>query len=404
MKRYWKITFLCFLSIIVIGTFYIQSSLAGQNHIRVELEKVKGSEKEVKDLILYGDYVVGNLYQGLQITNEETIQLNHQSFLQRLSTDRFAPMFRELMKNHKGFMRSKELNSSSFYEDENLLAYANVKGDFNRYPASEITFDIDVFNKKSKETNSFEVNVPEQEKYGWMHVEDVLVAKDALKVMVRGFEKNGREELRVYTFHLNEKKLTGDDTILSSQTGENSWTEISLNGNHHSIQSPNHHLIIKRAYEAQEGQENREMMSYADESKIVSSEMYLYDLEKGQLKKMIVPEELLQSYETISISQSSIFIQTLAENSLEVHSYDIEKEAWSDKRTFALPLLKAGSDHPFIKLMNGKIYTIYSTDNGHTLWIGDLQTGESLYEGKLNVVNQEKNHEEYRIYFNEIEL
>ncbi|KAA9019505.1 hypothetical protein [Niallia endozanthoxylica] len=404
MKRYWKITFLCFLSIIVIATFYIQSSLAGQNHIRVELEKVKGSEKEVTDLILYGDYVVGNIYQGLQITSEETIQLNNQSFLQRLSINRFAPMFRELMKDYKDFMRSKELNYNSFYEDKNLLAYANVKGDFNEYPESEITFDIEVFNKKPEEKKSFEVEVPEKEKYSWMHVEDVLVVDEVLKVLVRGFEKNGGEKLRVYTFQVNEKKLTGNETIVSSQSGENSWTEISLNIDYNSIQPQDyHHLIIKNTFEAQEVQENGEVLSYNGEPTLVSNEMFIYDLGNSQLKKLTVPEKVLKSVNS-SIFHSTLFVYTTSATGVEVQSYDIEKDEWGEKRTFDLPQVKDSKEHPFIKLMHGKIYMIQSTQLGHTLLIGDLKTGESLYEGKLNVIKQSENHEEYRMYFNEIEI
>ena len=129
MKRYWNSIFLCFLSMFVIGTFYIQSGFADQSDIQIEFEKIKGHENEVKDLILYGDYAVGNLYQSLQITSEETIDPSHRSFLQRMSADRFAPVLQDLIKQNKNFFRGKELNSANFYENENLLVYAGLKGD-----------------------------------------------------------------------------------------------------------------------------------------------------------------------------------------------------------------------------------------------------------------------------------
>ncbi len=62
----------------VIGTFYIQSSLATNEHVKIEFEKVNGNENEVKNVMLYADYL-GNrhhqyqLYTPLQITSEETI-------------------------------------------------------------------------------------------------------------------------------------------------------------------------------------------------------------------------------------------------------------------------------------------------------------------------------------------
>ena len=73
MKRYWKIMLLCFVTIIAIGTFYIQSGFADQKNITIEFEKVSGNEDEVKNLTILGDYLVGNLHHSLQIEKGETI-------------------------------------------------------------------------------------------------------------------------------------------------------------------------------------------------------------------------------------------------------------------------------------------------------------------------------------------
>jgi len=35
--------------------------------------------------------------------------------------------------------------------------------------------------------------------------------------------------------------------------------------------------------------------------------------------------------------------------------------------------------------MNGKFYITYLSNDGHSLFIGDMETGETLYEGKLKV-------------------
>ena len=78
MKRYWKIISICFVTLIVIGTFYIQSSFATSEHLKIEFEKVNGNEDELKNIMLYGDYSGDRhyqyqLYKPLQITSEETI-------------------------------------------------------------------------------------------------------------------------------------------------------------------------------------------------------------------------------------------------------------------------------------------------------------------------------------------
>ena len=129
MKRYWKIISVCLITLIVIGTFYIQSSFATNEHLKIEFEKVNGNKGEVKNLVLYGDYFVGNLYQPLQITSEETINQNNVPFLQQLERITVSPIFEDLVKQHRNFMRGKDLMPTYFFEDENLLAYASINSE-----------------------------------------------------------------------------------------------------------------------------------------------------------------------------------------------------------------------------------------------------------------------------------
>ncbi len=84
MKRYWKIILLCFVAIIAIGAFYIQSGFADQKNITIEFEKVSGNEDEVNDLTIFGDYLVGNINYSLQIQKGETIDSTNQSFFEKL--------------------------------------------------------------------------------------------------------------------------------------------------------------------------------------------------------------------------------------------------------------------------------------------------------------------------------
>ena len=165
MKRYWKLMILSFITVIVIGTFYISAGWAEKTDLTIEFEKVNGNEEELKDLTFYGEYLVGNMYQSLQFTTEETINRNDISFIEQLSPEYNAPIFKELIKNHKRFMRGKEISPSYYYEDENVLVYASFKGDFDPSPNRDVDFDIEVLDKKTEETISFKSDVPFLEKY-----------------------------------------------------------------------------------------------------------------------------------------------------------------------------------------------------------------------------------------------
>lgn len=118
MKRYWKIISICLVTLLVIGTFYTQSSFAANKRVEIEFEKVSGNEDEVKNVMIDGVYW-DRSSQPIQITNEETRDLNNQSFLQKLDRIHVPPMFDDLVKQQKNFMRSKDLVPNYFLKMKN---------------------------------------------------------------------------------------------------------------------------------------------------------------------------------------------------------------------------------------------------------------------------------------------
>ncbi|MFZ0443729.1 MAG: hypothetical protein WAM95_03565, partial [Bacillus sp. (in: firmicutes)] len=249
MKRYWKIISVCLITLIVIGTFYIQSSFATNGHLKIEFEKVNGNEDEVKNLLLYGDYSEDphhqyQLYTPLQISSEETINQSNVPFLRQLERISFSSIFGDLVKQHRNFMRGKDLMPTNFFEDENLLAHVSVNAKGNVHPMKDLTFDIEVLNKKSEEVTAIRLDVPEREKYSWMHVEDVQIIEGELKVITLGSRRNSGDELRVYTFDMNEQKLVTDNTITSTTAVDNGWTDLRIINDYSTIQQ-NKYLLIK---------------------------------------------------------------------------------------------------------------------------------------------------------------
>jgi len=379
----------------VIGTFYIQSSLATSNHGKIDFEKVSGNEDELQNIMLYGNFLPdhSNLYQRLQITNEETIDSTNLSFSQKISRLGVPYYLDELVKKHKNFMRSKELTPNQFFEDENLVAYAHIRNPYD-LPKKDLTFEIEVLTKQSEEITAFQVDVPQKENYGRMQVVDVQVIDHELKVIVRG----ERTVLRVYTFDMNKQKLVNDDTIASIPPVENRWSDLSIiNDTYYSIQRQKYLLIKIEAFD----NESR----YSDgKPNLVVNEFIVYDIENNQSKKIVRPNDIVGSMDDSSaISNSIILIPSRTANGVEVSRFDIESEKWGETLSFDLSDMKDAEAGAYSKIMNGKIYTFYTTNHGHTIVIGDLQTGKSLYEGKLKVTNQGAEQKDYRLYIYQIE-
>lgn len=395
MKRYWKIISISLVTLIVIGTFYIQSSFATNEHVKIEFEKINGNEDEVKDLILYGDYLVGHFYNSLKITSEETSDQNNLSFLQRLERLNVPPSLEELVATYKNFMRGKDLSPYYFFEDENLLAYASIKADnFYEQPMKNLTFDIEVIDKKSKEITSIELDVPERKIYNWMHVENVQVINGELKVITQGYRMDNTDELRIYTIDMKEQKLVNDESIASVSTVENRWSQLRIINHEELLQGQKSLLIQIETFE-------EETLQRDGRVNLVANEYIVYDIENNESKKIIVPDELLEFIEgATTIVDSTIYLSSWSANGLEVNEYDIVDDKWGEKLTVALEDMK-DDEAPHMKMMNGKLIVVYATNDGHTLMIVDLHTGKTSYEGKLHVKNQEENQKDYRLYIHE---
>jgi len=388
---------ICLVTILVIGTFYIQSSFATGNPVKIEFEKTNGNEEELQNIMLYGSFLPDYsniLRQTFQMTNEETIDLSNLSLFQRLSGMGGPDFLGELVEKHKNFMRSKTLTPNQFFEDENVVAYASI-GDSYDLPKKELTFEIEMLTKQSEDVTSFQVDVPQKENYGWMQVVDVQIIDHELKVIVRG----ERAVLRVYTFDMNTQKLVSDDTITSLPSVENRRSDLSIiNDSYYSIQRQKYLLIKIEAFD----NESR----YSDDGKLnlVVNEFIVYDIENNQTKKIVRPNDIVGSMDASSaVHHSTVLIPSQTANGIEVSRYDIESDKWGETLSFDVPNRKTDeASSSYTKLMNGKLYTIHATTSGYTIVIGDLETGESLYEGQLTVTNKGEEQKDYHLYFHDI--
>ena len=402
MKRYWKIILLCFVAIIAIGTFYISSGFADQKNIAIEFEKISGNEDELNNLTILGDYSVGNIYHSLRIENGETVDTTNQSFFEQLDRTNVFPVFKELVENYSGFFRRKELDPSYFFENEKLLAYAGFKGE-NYYvnTMSEITFDIDVLNKETKKTTSIEEDVPGSNHYRWMDIRDVQVIDDEIKVFIQGYRKDDRNDasdLLVYTFNINEQKLVSHAMILSTPKVENGWADIRIVNDYGSIHQEKYQIIKMETYD------DRNAKMRDGESTLVANDVLIYNIENNQSEKLIVPDEMLglDHSPTFTRLGSTIYMYNLTVNGLELNHYNIETKKWGEKRTFNFPNQTYEENAPYFEVLNGKVYIISAFDKGHKIFIGDIKTGETLYEGNLTVKNKKDQQKDYRLYFHDM--
>src|SRR3954454_21189135 len=134
MKRYSKlISIACFI-VLVIGTFYIQESMASSKNPDFLIKKVSGNEEEVKGLSIFGEFTIGNHFlDTLHIDDTETTYTGGLSFIEKLNRVHQSPEIKQLQRDYRNFMRGKAENPALFYEDEAHLAYVNIDWDYETY-------------------------------------------------------------------------------------------------------------------------------------------------------------------------------------------------------------------------------------------------------------------------------
>ncbi|WP_137744457.1 hypothetical protein [Robertmurraya siralis] len=395
MKRYWKISVISIVMVIVLGTYFLQSSLAAKNDVTIKIEKISGDDAELNDLIIYGDYQLGDLLQSFkQVSKEETVIFNNQSFLEQLLHTTANPVLKRLIDEHRNFMRGKDLVTNNFYEDENLLAYATIKSKNPFSSVRSFSFEMEVLNKKSNKTIKVEYDIPEKERVNWIEIANVEVINEQIKVMSQTSLLDGGSELSVYTFDLKAKNFVNKEEILSTSHTENRWEGLRVVRDYSSIGGKNYVLVLKENSEIKQVEENG---YYYQEEELIAKEQYVLNVETNEYKEIKKSDEELR-FDSAVIVGSSIFVPVLLEKGFELHQYDIEKDEWSAKEVFNRPDMKNGFESSFLKLMNGKFYLTYLSNDGHSLFIGDMETGETLYEGKLKVDSANYNEDSLNIH------
>lgn len=362
------------------GAYYIQVNIAAKEDISLKHNKVSGNEEELNNLVINTDYQVGYDYlASMYVTNGETINLNYRSFFESLPESSYYSKYNALVEEYKGFMRGKR-NFNGIYNDENKLVYVQTKSkELNGGFSEETSFEIDVLNKKTNDSTSF--NIPLKESEGWSDVERVQMVGNQLKIIKREYDDNGSSHLLIYSVDMENEQLLNDETIYSAHPykGEGDWSDFSILGE--SFVNDSNVLIKIDNFIGDYDQAKWE----ATESERSNSELMVYNVEKGTSQIVQLSKQLNPYIDYSYVKNTTLYIPSQLEDRLEVEQYDLVNEEWKNPIVFDLSDKKKTIDEPFIKLMDGKIYTIYPGNKEYRMYIGNLETGMSLYEGEIDI-------------------
>ncbi|MFC9541530.1 hypothetical protein ACFTQ7_16870 [Lysinibacillus sp. NPDC056959] len=386
MKKYWKTILISLIIVTTIGSYYIQQAMA--NNVSLKIETTNGDKGEIDNLIIHAGYQSVDIYRSLDISKDGSANQS-ESFIGELKERYYPGMFQKYIQEHRKFMRGKEANPGQYFEDENRLIYTAFSNKEGR--GDSFTLQIDILDKNTNKSSSFEINMPDHVRYDWINESDVYVENGKIKILATS-NLNNEEELHLYTVDENKKELEQDSILAKIESEELSRASIYIFNDYNKVQNENYILYMVEKYKYLED----------GERKTISSQMYLYNYLNNEEKEWTIPAELKPYKHSIILQEKDIFIPVRSTNGLVLNRYNIEKNQWEEPINFNYPSITNAKEKPSLQITDGKLYLVDRVSDGHLFLIGDLRTGESLYEGKIIIENKEKLDADYSLYIEQI--
>lgn len=406
MKKYWKFTSIIAVIVLSIGTFYVNSAMSATQYPEFVINKLSGDAEEIKSLALEGSYREGRsmnyTYSHLKITSKGSEYRNGSSLID-LIIGRPAPMIQELQEEYRNFMRGKSQSVDSFFENNKLLAYADVKYKMNSLPSRDFKFAISILDKDDGNTTSYTIKVPDSSVIDYITVEDVQVIDNELKMITHN-TTNVKEkyniEKHIYTLNIATGSLISNETILSIPEQQNN-THIYAELINTSRKQANENLIFIKTEDKMIQEEESDRLGES------SKELISYSLKTKEKVTIELPESLKESQISF-FDGSKIYFSKVSEQNLVITPYSIESGKAANEFTIQLTNESSNEEpQPIVIVKDGKLYVTTHLTNIKTkasVAVFDVKTGESLYEGKVEIKDPPKNMEEFELNIYEMSV
>ena len=402
MKKYWKFTSIIAVIVLSIGTFYVNSAMSAKQYPDFVINKKSGNAEEIKSLMLEGGYHEGNSMNytnnHLKITHDSSDYRNGSSLID-LVIGHPAPMIQELQDEYRNFMRGKE-NLDSFFENNKILAYADVKYKIGSSTSRDFKFAISVLDKEDDNATSFTIKVPDSSVVEYLYVEDVQVIDNELKIITHNYTSENEKyfnEKHIYTLDISTGVIKNNETIFSIPDQNDKHIDARLiktnlkKANENLIFLINQSEIIHHEESDMEGETSQELISY--------------NLKTKEQKVIELPESL-KEHQMSFFEDSTIYFSKLSEKNLIVTTFSIVD---NQMKEFTTPISNEENnmESAIIVVKDGKLYVTTQLTNLTTkasVAVFDEKTGETLYEGEVERKNPPKNREEFELYIYEMSV
>jgi len=397
MKRYGKLSVIAVLVVLTIGIYYIQPIFTAETKPEFTISEKKGNQELIEDMTIEGYYYENNLFgigTDLEITPEGTTYYSNQPYQNQLQGSVSAnKKMTQLQKKYRSFMRGKNYFLTNFFEDESILAYAEITTNRFSSVTEESEFKIEVLNKKTEEVLSYSVDFPKTTEYVSIYVEDVQVANNKLIVVTNGYASNKddmQDEQHLYSIDLPNEKIEKDEKIqldLVDVTGKqvqyveliNEATDIA------SAKFLVYRVVLEDTQiemEINQGEQEIAPPVYGLIGvNVETGEQFLIDISKE------VGSQGLG--DTLPLENTTLYTYKINETSLSIYAYQLDQKELTEVESVALSKTqkKALKEGMTMQINEGLAFFVSSSnasDKDMQIMTFDSRSGELVLEGAID--------------------
>jgi hypothetical protein len=411
MKRYRNMLVIAVMTTISLGVFYTKVATSESKLPNFYLSTEKGDAMEVKNLRIIADQNndVNGGGNNLYITTSGSSYNKNSSIFDELNRDRFeSKKLNDLQKDEKNYMRGKNWDNS-FYLDNDYVWYAVVRGEsaINNLKNNNFKLNIDGLDLYNSDRFTFSIDIPGEEEYSYINVEDVqLVGKELVVITNQNLHRTVNEghtidyidqsERHIYRINVSQKKIVDSNQISLAKVENNIRTEI-INVGEADVINANQYSVFNEIKYKDVVQTNGE--SSTEE---LSNEIRIYNLKTSKFEAINLSKELLDftKQSTTIIDENYLYLVSYTNvdslnNKLTVLKYNLNL-----KKVEGEPIVitrDKGDTFSFHSVMDGKLYGLTNNmkanrkSNKNSLIIADLSNGKVLYEGDIKVKGKNDN-------------
>ncbi|WP_430510089.1 hypothetical protein [Gottfriedia solisilvae] len=393
MKRYRNLAVIAAVTTISLGVFYTKVATSESNRPVFYISTEQGETSAANNLEIQGNLFENNFNRSVDITTKGSEYKNDNSIFDVINRKTYSlEKLNTLQNEEKNFMRGKN-NESNFYLDKDYVWYADVRGKNVNFEArnNDYKLYIDGLDLQSKDRFKFKVNIPNEEEYSYIGIEDVqLVGKELVVTTFqnKNYGENGRY---IYRISINKKQMIDSKQITIDKDAEATIHTEYTNPSEIDFTKSKKYYVYKQVKMKTTNQEDGEVLSEE-----LHSAMHIWNLETGKEDKLNLTKEQLEMSKQSELFQSDNMLYFISHNdqNVTVLKYSLERKKIEGEPTVIS--IESGVSFSGNKIIDGKLYTIANRENGEdrSIYIFDLATGKTIYEGAIKVKNTQENKEQ----------